>query len=136
MFNLEEQALFLELISPISEAKIGNGQIDIAYSESKKKLADSIGLRNEKSIENLRLIPSKEQIILYNSVEHFNKFADLNNYSNLLMIDGANWYSFFDDKTYINFVEEKEFFLFTNARCYLEFIQYLKGLVSPDVKEF
>lgn len=136
MFNLNNHEKFLELISPISDVKFEFGKIDIAFSKSKKELADLLKIKSEKIVDTLRLLPTKDQIIVFKNLEEFKKFTDLDSYNNLLVIDDNKFYSFIDNLTYIDFKEEKEFYLFDNAKSYLSFVKFLKSLLSTDSKEF
>ncbi|WP_158860982.1 hypothetical protein [Lunatibacter salilacus] len=136
MFNIEEHKKFVNLISPISEANIGNGYIDIHYSESKKDLADSLGLKNEKYSDILRIEPIKDQIFFFKDLGELCLFMEYDKFKSLLVFDGTEYYSFVDGATYKNFRPENDFFLFTNSKCYCEFISYLRSLVSKENKEF
>jgi hypothetical protein len=136
MFSPDKQKQLLDLITPISKAKFGNGFIEIAYSESNKALADLLNINNEKIVDHLRLSPSADQIVAFRNLEDFKKFTDLNNYKSLLVLNDPKILSFVDGNTFVDFEANNELFLFTNAKCYLEFIHYLKSLVASDDREF
>ena len=118
---LEEHKKLLSLITPISNAKFGNGYIDISYSKHKKETADSLGIKNEKIIDDLRLVLSADQVVVFKSIKDFKKLTDLNKFSNLLVLDDSKIYSFVGEKTYVDFKEIDEFYLFSNAKCNFDF---------------
>ena len=74
---LEEHKKLLSLITPISNAKFGNGYIDISYSKHKKETADSLGIKNEKIIDDLRLVLSADQVVVFKSIKDFKKLTIL-----------------------------------------------------------
>lgn len=136
MFSIEEQRKFKELISPISDAKFRNGNIDVIFSEEKKILADSLDLKNERYGDNLRISPNKDQIFFFTGIEELGLFKEYNKFKSLLAFDGTDFYSFVNGDTYKNFELENTYYLFTNSKCYCDFVDFLKSLVSKDDKEF
>jgi hypothetical protein len=75
MLSIEDHKIFLDLISPISNTKIENGNIDIPFSQSKKEIADQLSIKNERIIEFLRISPNKDQIILFKNLDEFRMFT-------------------------------------------------------------
>jgi hypothetical protein len=136
MFSIEDQKLFLDLIFPNPDVKIGNGNIEVIFSESKKELANSLDLKIERVGETLIILPKKDQIIFFKDLDELALFKGYNNFKSLMVLDGNTTYSFVDQKTYKNFELVNDNFLFTNLKTYLDFIDFLKSLVSKDDKEF
>lgn len=136
MFSIEEQKSFKELISPISNAKFRNGSIDLFFSEQKKTLADSLDLKNERYGDNLRISPNKDQIIFFTDFDELGLFKEYNKFKSLLAFDGTDFYSFVNGDTCKNFELVNTYYLFTNSKCYCDFVDFLKSLVSKDDKEF
>ncbi|MCZ8163042.1 MAG: hypothetical protein O9275_20455, partial [Microcystis sp. LE19-196.1B] len=84
----------------------------------------------------LRLTIDRNQLAFYSSKDEFKKVNTSFDLQSVLILDGSRNYSFINGKTFINFEEKQDFFYFSNASCYLEFILFLKSLISSDEKEF
>lgn len=73
----------------------------------------------------LRLITRTIQTKIFDSIDSFLIIKEITKNSNFLIIDNENAISFFENTTFVNF-EQKENYLISNHKVFLEFLSILK----------
>lgn len=128
MSNIDYHRSLFEIISPLNATIVDTSFIEVDYSENRKKKCERIGIKTE-TIQNnkLRLLTDSLSFKIFQDIDHFlYKARDIQNGSDFLILDYERPISFIKNKTYVNFELHQNYFLVSNTKSYLEFIDFLK----------
>jgi len=135
MTKIEYHKKVFDLIKGSPNPLIDASFIEIDNNPFAIQLAQELSIEVERIQNKLRLLTSTIKTKIYESIDIFLTVKEISENSDFLIIDNENIFSFFDNTTFINF-EQKENYLITNHKAFLEFLSILKRYESETDDTF
>lgn len=125
MSKIHYHKTVFDLIKDSTNPLIDASFIEINNTPNAIQKAQEISIEFETIQNRLRLITSTIQTKIFDSIDSFLTIKEITEISNFLIIDNENAISFFENTTFVNF-EQKENYLISNQKVFLEFLSILK----------
>jgi hypothetical protein len=136
MSDIEYHKTLNDLLKPINTVVIDAAYLEIPFTKEVENEFTKIGIETEKIQERLRLLTNSIQTKIFKSIDDFLNVREINDNSNLFIIDDTKIISFIGNETFQNFKSSPNYFLVTNTRAYLEFQNFLKKQESETDEAF
>lgn len=135
MSKIHYHKTVFELIKDSTNSLIDASFIEIDNNPNAIQRAQELSIDIETIQNRLRLITSTIQSKIFDSIDSFLTIKEITENSNFLIIDNENAISFFENTTFVNF-EQKENYLISNQKAFLEFLSILKKYESETDDAF
>ena len=120
-----------------SNANVKTDSLSFKYDEPLKKYLEKEGINFEQIRDQEIIITFSDlNFFVYEKVDDFLKLSNLNKNNVLIINYEGNAISKVDDVSYIDFKSKQDFYFFSNALAYDNFMSFLKGLYNDDEEVF
>lgn len=125
MNDIHQHEKFYKILSSYKDYNLSHDYIEVKKDINKLAEIKELGFKVE-TLHDTDRIFINNQFRIYKDINSFLATHKIKCGDNIFIL--SNKVSFIEDKTYINFIEKDDYFLFTNSIFYLKFLQKLKDL--------
>ena len=132
MDNIKSHKEFYEILTSFSNYEISTSFIELEKEDVKIIQFENLGFSIEKLHANNRIILDNN-FKVFKSIQSFLLSNRIKNDDNIIILDSEKTLSFIKGKSYVDFKEEDNYFLFLNSISFLDFLKKLKNLEEEEI---